>query len=256
MRKFSAKEQEFIKKLVENSRNTKDNYPINILDKFFLSHKFDYDGRNPSCPCIEVWAPNIQAVNIDTIVDISISLFEVAMLLKYLKDEGLIYTINYNANYSVIREWKANGVIPGYVKCSYRIDARTSDALIECINYAVFVGQTLKDLVDNDFMTIEERSLNEAKIQSKYSRWTLFVAILTLFITSVVSCFASDIKKFFLDTRTHTFELLNKHEKQHNPIEIKVNDVILKAKVYQDSFVISKELSILRNRADKTLSKK
>ena len=163
MRKFSKLETDYIKALVAGSNDVKNNFPINILDPIFIRHKFDFDANDPRNPHLIFWRKNTGDIDIDVIVDITMSFFELSMLIDYLKKNGLIYTIGFGGNK---REWKPNGKASGFIEVDYKLDDKVSAALIDCINNSVFVGQTLKDMVQNDFKSIEELTLDEAKKQT------------------------------------------------------------------------------------------
>lgn len=167
MRKFSELEKKIIKSLVEGANDVKSNFPINILDKWFCTYKFDFYGNNPEKPILIFRVPKGSVVKVDDVISISMKLFEISMLLNFLEENGLIQLINYNG--IVLREWTPNGNITNYDNLTYVIDKKVADALVKCINNSVFVGQTLKDMVDNDFKSIEEQALDEAKKQTANS---------------------------------------------------------------------------------------
>ena len=121
--------------------------------------------------------------------------------------------------------------------------------LVSCINEPIYVGETLKDLSKNNFASVEERALIEAKQQTanslkslKISNIALWVAIVTLVVTSISSC-SSEIKKYLPSKEWNAYGRLNASQKS---IVVKVNDIVLKAKVYRNSLVISKEITVLK----------
>ena len=170
MRKFSELEKDYIKALVRGSDDVKSNFPIKILDPIFVKYRFDFDANDPRNPHLIFWRNVSGGIDVDVIVEINMKLFEISMLIDFLKENGLIYTINFGMNK---REWKPNGSTLGFNEVDYKIDEKTSNALISCVNNAVFVGQTLKDMVQNNFKSIEEQTLEEAKKQTELSNAAL-----------------------------------------------------------------------------------
>lgn len=183
MRNFSNFEKNYIKHLVERSRNLQANIPIVILKDLFYSEKIVFDAHNPN-GALSFFRKD-EVLNPKEIFDVYERILELALLMRYLKDNGCIidftlsekkgiYPYSDVQDVDVIKGYTKEGLSRYYIKC----DAIVRDFLLESLNCYVFVGQVLKDLVENNFASVEERTLNEAQKQSFYARLTFLASII------------------------------------------------------------------------------
>ena len=194
MRKFSELEKSYIKHLVKKS-DYQSNFPINILDGLFVNRKVVFDAHKEDEPCLIFYRKENEEFSLPAeIKELNNAFMELALLIRYLKDQGLIQQIDYKKKrliYPPVDE-KDDDTLENYKReglhsIAEKMDKIAADFLLECVNKSVFVGQTLKDLVDNDFKSIEERSLDEAKKQTKYARTAVYVAIFAMILSVVLS---------------------------------------------------------------------
>lgn len=194
MRKFSELEKSYIKHLVKKS-DYQSNFPINILDGLFVNRKVVFDAHKEDEPYLIFYRKENEEFSLPAeIKELNNAFMELALLIRYLKDQGLIQQIDYKKKrliYPPVDE-KDDDTLENYKReglhsIAEKMDKIAADFLLECVNKSVFVGQTLKDLVDNDFKSIEERSLDEAKKQTKYARKAVYVAIFAMILSVVLS---------------------------------------------------------------------
>ena len=194
MRKFSELEKSYIKHLVKKS-DYQSNFPINILDGLFVNRKVVFDAHKEDEPYLIFYRKENEDFSLPAeIKELNNAFMELALLIRYLKDQGLIQQIDYKKKrliYPPVDE-KDDDTLENYKReglhsIAEKMDKIAADFLLECVNKSVFVGQTLKDLVDNDFKSIEERSLDEAKKQTKYARTAVYVAIFAMILSVVLS---------------------------------------------------------------------
>jgi hypothetical protein len=190
MRKFSELEKSYIKHLVKKS-DYQSNFPINILDGLFVNRKVVFDAHKEDEPYLIFYRKENEEFSLPAENN---AFMELALLIRYLKDQGLIQQIDYKKKrliYPPVDE-KDDDTLENYKReglhsIAEKMDKIAADFLLECVNKSVFVGQTLKDLVDNDFKSIEERSLDEVKKQTKYARKAVYVAIFAMILSVVLS---------------------------------------------------------------------
>ena len=211
-----------------------------------------------SSPTLTFLVANQNQINLNAIQNIKQSLYELALLLEYLTKEGLLYKIQI-PNHSNTYYYDPYGIPPGATTAVLQLESCISDFLVSCINEPVYVGETLKELSKNNFVSVEERALEEAKKQTKTSLHSLYIAIVALLVavlsviaTGFASVYATEIKNF-ISKKLNPQLCVNRPNKQHNSIVTKVNDVVLKANVYRDSIVVSKEITVLRSHRDRDL---
>ena len=100
---------------------------------------------------------------IKSIISVCNKIYEVSFLIDYLSDNGLVRKI-FHDNEKDFRWNDGNDYAElGLKSFQYKIDDSVASVLIECINCPVYVSQTLKDLVDNNFKSLDETALDEAK---------------------------------------------------------------------------------------------
>lgn len=215
MRKLSDLEKSYIKHLVKKS-DYRTNFPINILDSLFANRKIVFDARKKDEPYLIFYRKENEEFSLPAEVkELSNAFMELASLVRYLKDQGLILQIdceNERRIYPPIDE-KDDDTLESYKReglhsIAEKMDKNAADFLLECVNKSVFVGQTLKDLVDNDFKSIEERSLEETKKQTKKASWTLGTSVATLFVAVVTMIISIVLSKcsVTLDEKQNLFK--------------------------------------------------
>lgn len=193
MRKFSNNEKKIIRKIVELGETPRSSFPINILDINFISQNMTFDGSNPDAPKLSFFRPKNFATSAIQLVDVYHDLYEKVMVIDYLAKEGLIkpVLVGHEQSYNVI-EKNTN-----YVRIDLPIDKDVSQTLMMCINAYIYVSETLKDFVRNNFKSIEDQALEEARKQTQSSKKSVFFAlwsVIIAFMTLLATIFQDDIK--------------------------------------------------------------
>ena len=210
MRKFSELEKRYIQELVENSSIPEENFPIKMLDKLFQDNFIEFNGSDESNPYLLFWYKDEKGSeeNIKTITSICNEIYEVSFLIDYLSDNGLVRKIIYDKEKDL--RWNDGNDYAelGLKSLRYEIGANVASALIECMNCPVYVSQTLKDIVANDFKSIDELALDEAKKQTKLAWWTALFAFATIIVSVFLSkCSVSlDEKQNLFRTPIHVID--------------------------------------------------
>lgn len=111
-------------------------------------------------------------------------IIEITFFLKWLEENRYIYFLPFR--YPKIGEGE---------KCSEKIQFLDLPEEIKKLferygDSEMFVSSELKNLVENDFKTYEDLALDEARCQTKYSRITLLLSFIMLFI-SVITIFCN-----------------------------------------------------------------
>ena len=189
MRKFSELEKSYIQELVKNSNNSVENFPIKILDKWFQKNFIEFDGSDVSNPYLLFWyrQEDVSENKIKSIISVCNKIYEVSFLIDYLSENGLVRKIFYSKEKDL--RWNDGNDYAelGFKSSQYKIDDNVASTLVECINCSVYVSQTLKDLVDNNFKSIEELTYDEAVKQTKWAKKTFWLAFMTMIFSVLFS---------------------------------------------------------------------
>lgn len=186
MRKFSSKENEFIKELVNSAKANNAYLAINMFNDIFYAGgiSFDYNTSN-----LSFIFSNNQMPNHDYILRVYNSILERVMLLKYLEKEGFIYLIPMAATVNslyVIGTTKQKN----QQEIQYQIDNSISKFLYRLMNQPMYVGETLKTYVNNGFKSLDELAYDEAQKQTVLAQKSLRTACIGLLL-SIISVLIS-----------------------------------------------------------------
>lgn len=184
MRKFSEKEKEYIRKIVKLkksanalSKQVLSNYPQNVLYSELISEKVLLDFRDKNKPCMFFFRKENEIISSER-TELCCKFMEFAILIQYLKERGLIYlfrrdedvltfpNLEVSQNRNFFEKCEEDGLIKGP---PLKMDKYIVELLLGCIDGYMYVSETLVDLVANDFLTVEERNLGEAREQTKFA---------------------------------------------------------------------------------------
>lgn len=136
--------------------------------------------------------------------------FEVVSLLKYLEVNHLIFIHKNYENTSkgdyISKNLDQNTIIEKQSELTFEpIPTTVHEIIIEYSKSYLFVGTELKKLVDNNFKTSEqiqhEIEIAEARIQTNFSRWSFYIALVALLFSLLVPfIFKTKIDKEQYDT--------------------------------------------------------
>lgn len=165
MRRFSNKEKEYISRLCEATRNPRDSYlATSLLYEYMYEHGVGYVAGSDNL----LFDRELGNVDTPEIVAIENQILELTMLLDYLEKNRLILYVEDKPEEAdvVIGKVVKNGI----AKPTAPIVAKQ---LTRASSYRVIVGQTLRDLVINNFKTSEDLALEAAQQQSKLAQESL-----------------------------------------------------------------------------------
>lgn len=163
MRSFSEREKLAIRRMIEGTDGSYSYLLINAYNDIFYSKSVEYQyGKDKS-----YLAFYRQDVPFDhnEFLEIENEIMEISLLISYLRSNGLIYLIE---NTSVNELHNSGGFSKdGLKEISMELDKNISKILFDSLNHRIFVGNTLRELAANDYKSIEERTLEEAKAQTQ-----------------------------------------------------------------------------------------
>ena len=173
MRRFSDKEQKYISRLYEETRNPRNSFlPISLLSDYLYNKGVGYTTGSD----VLVFDRKVDDVDISEMIAIENTVIELALLLDYLEKNGLIkYVEDRPGEKGNVIGKEIEGGIPK------KTASIVTEQLTKASSYRIVVGETLRDLVINNFKTSEDktleaalqqgelaqRSLNEARLQSQ-----------------------------------------------------------------------------------------
>lgn len=159
MRRFSDKEKQIIRSIVTHYNINPNQYVlVNAYNDIFYAKKVKYDSANGGQ--IIFYRKESDLDTADDLLDISNEILEISLLIKYLVSNDLIYEIDTNSDNRLTG-------ISGFtedkddLEISMDIDPLVSSILLDSLNHRIFISETLKVLVEDDFKTTEDKLLEE-----------------------------------------------------------------------------------------------
>ena len=157
------------------------------LDTSFGNGLNIFYGKNvefvPSKMQLVFYIPSGNTIDHHRILNIYYEILEISLLLDYLKKEGLLYQISMpSSNQSTIGGFNKNGL----QGVAMAIDPNIGQIMLDSISNPIYVSQTLKDLANNNFLSLEGRALKEAKTQTRLSLLAVVLSILSIILSSIL----------------------------------------------------------------------
>ena len=165
MRHFSEREKEYICKLYERTRNLRDSYlAINLLYDYLYKNGVSYTVGSNNL----VFDRKVDNVDSSEMIAIENTVLELTMLLDYLEKNGLIMYVKDHPEEkgAVMGKVIKNGI-------SKPTAPIVTEQLTKASSYRIVVGETLRDLVINNFKTYEDQTLELARHQSELALTSL-----------------------------------------------------------------------------------
>ena len=187
MRQFSKREKETIKFILDGVAKSATYLPINAYNDIFYREKVEFDAQSNDMELVFYTPENADLPDSKRMLDVYYEILEVSLLIDYLKKEGLVYQISMPSTNKLrcVGGFDKNGLNN---KIALPVDPKVGQILLDCMNSPIFVSQTLKDLVANDFLSLEGQSLLEAKKQTKISFITLFLSVIAIIVSLIPTC--------------------------------------------------------------------
>lgn len=185
MRKFSNLEQTAIRAMVRGVQTSHSYLPINAYQDIFYRKKIGF--RDSACELI-FYRP-IDQIDHNEILEIESEIIEISLLLGYLEENRLIYYLHEETRpEDKIHKIGIRENEPNVYGISKSMDVGAYDHLVHALNHRIFVSQDLKDMVANNFETIEEKSLKESRKQTKWSIIATVIALIALLVSLLKDC--------------------------------------------------------------------
>ena len=162
MRKFSDREKKAIIEIVRGVAQSHNYVLCNVYNDIFYQKQVEFVAANSAE--LVFYRQNVANFNMDEMFEVENEIMEVSLLIDYLRENGLIYQIQSTAQNQLnsIGGFDKTGLTPAHMP----LDNNISQILLDALNHRIFVGETLKDIVANTFLSVEERLLNEANRQA------------------------------------------------------------------------------------------
>lgn len=216
MRLFSWNEKKIIEQLVVGATNTLEYLPINVFDDIFDRMDVGFSGKS-----MDLIFPYNANLSCKDLLPIYNEVLERALLIGYLENEGLVYFVPMRISVNELTD--LGNVNKTNNRVTMRIDERIGKILLKCMNDPMYVSETLRDYVNNGFKSLEEQMFEEAKEQTelaciqskealeqtKHSRWTVGIALITLMISIFQNCSRNNNETNFDSNSTEVVVPLN-----------------------------------------------
>lgn len=226
MRKFSKNEQDIIKRIVAIANESLSYVLINAYGDIFYQRKVEYA---PNTTNLKYYR-NIDVVSLDEILSVEKEIIETSVLIDYLVNNRYIYIIDESEedNLPTIGGFDKQNLNP----ISKPISKEIAHVLTYSLRNRIFITQDLVELVNNKFMTIEEQSLNEAKIQTTNARKTIKLSIWAVVFSSLSIVVAVSMPIYYTSTikvdKSQIVEIKNEENLRNKKVIDQLNSVNLK----------------------------
>lgn len=162
MRRFSEYEKNTIKSILKCYEQSPFTYLlVNAYNDIFYQKrvKFTYDIKADQ-QCLVFYRNDRNTFNIEEAGAVENSILEVSLLLDYLQNEKLIYLIEPSAA-NTLYEISGFTIGDDDKEISVPLDSQIAATLFASMNHRIYIGETLKTLVADDFKTTDDKLLEE-----------------------------------------------------------------------------------------------
>jgi len=183
MRKFTAKEQCLLKELIKT--DFKETNVINFITKSVLTARgIHYNHEEKSIKLL------FKKEDSNAVYEI----LETIFLINYLeKNDLIVLHSNYKSDFKKNQNFISNDITQEEINqntniyCYQKIPTNIYDLIVKYTFSYFFISEELKDLIKNNFETIDEvrheKELLEAKKQTRLSQLSFILAIIALIIS-------------------------------------------------------------------------
>ena len=197
MRRFSDSEKVTIRSLVTHySLNPMQYILVNAYNDIFYKYKVKFDASQNG---YLIFYRHSNDINIYDIGEVTNSIIETSLLIKYLVNNDLIILIDTNS-VNQLREIGGSHKDESDIEVRIQLDKGIAEILLSSMNHRIFVSETLKFLVEDDFVTSEDKILESNRILTKQ----------TIELTNSTNQQNKELRK----QTEHTFELARQAEEQ------------------------------------------
>ena len=235
MRKFSQTEQRTIRNLVNNASGSLSYVLANAYNDVFYQRRVKYSKGK-----LIFYLEDVNTLNdVDDILSIEKEIIDISFLLDYLIKNRYINIIEDPSSADPLEEiggFLADGLTP----IEKPIDSSVAKILENALNHRVFISEDLIQLVNNDFKTVEEMALDEARKQTNYSRRSVLIAILAIVLSVLIpiisNIFLSNVVKLDADQYGQLYDCCTSHETDKFIVNQQKTDTVMEV-IYIDTCV-------------------
>ena len=181
MRKFSQTEQKIIINLVNHANGNLSYVLANAYNDIFYQRRVKYSNGE-----LVFYLENVNALSdLDDILSIEKEIIDISILIDYLIKNRYIIIIEDPSSADPLTEiggFLTNGLTP----VGKKIDSNVAKILDNAMNHRAFVSEDLVQLVQNNFKTVEDMALDEARKQTHYSRKSVIFAIIAVVLSVII----------------------------------------------------------------------
>lgn len=180
MRHFSNIEKASINQIVNYSGSDSTFVLANAYMDIFYQKKVEY--RNDSLFFYR--SADLKDIETTELLSIHSRILEISLLISFLERERYIYLIDDNIQQNNVSALQNIFDKKGLVAIEVPMSNEIANIINRSINHRIFVSEDLKALVADNFESIEDKTLKQAKCQSILASITTVAAILSLIISA------------------------------------------------------------------------
>ncbi len=191
MRKFSEREREIIRRLVDGASGSFVYLPINAYGDIFYRERVEFVYK--PTPELRYYSLQGSVRNADDIFKVSSEIYEISYLIDYLEKEGMLR--HFSIGTGTLKNDISGFSKAGLTGVTVALDPAVGKMLYNNLNYPIYVTPTLESLVKDNFKTLEEQMLDEAEVQTKLAKkqtllslLAVILAMLTLLLALIQGC--------------------------------------------------------------------
>lgn len=178
MRKFSDREKEIIRRLVDGASGSFVYLPINAYGDIFYREKVEFVYK--PTPELRYYSLQGSVRNADNIFKVSSEIYEISFLIDYLEKEGMLR--HFSIGTGTLKNDISGFSKAGLTGVSVALDPAVGEMLYNNLNYPIYVTPTLESLVKDNFKTLEEQTLDEAEVQTKLAKKQTLLSLLAVIL--------------------------------------------------------------------------
>lgn len=234
MRKFSQTEQRTIRNLVSHASGSLSYVLANAYNDIFYQRHVKYSKGK-----LIFYLEDVNTLNdVDDILSIEKEIIDISFLLDYLIKNRYINVIEDPSSADPLNE-VGGFLTDGLTPIEKSIDPIVAKILENALNHRAFISEDLIQLVNNNFKTVEEMSLDEARKQTKYSRMSVLFAIVASvlsLLTTIIPLLSSNVVKLDTEQYEQLYECCTSHETDNHIANQQKTDTVMEV-IYIDTCV-------------------
>jgi hypothetical protein len=181
MRRFSLTEQKVIRRLVDDARQSLDYVLANAYNDVFYQRRVKYSNGE-----LVFYLEDTNTLSdVDDILSVEKEIIDISILIDYLIKNRYIIIIEDPSGADPLKEI-GGFLTDGLTPVGKKIDTNVAKILDNAMNHRAFVSEDLVQLVQNNFKTVEDMALDEARKQTNYSRKSVIFAIIAAVLSVII----------------------------------------------------------------------